>query len=95
MSPGQGTRLSFRLSHHLSARPRLYLSFTFNTRELGHRWYLMLLLAPAVYRMLKQMTEMKSTVTNVCPAFPLLLATGHSCVSKPKSKEANTGPLTA
>ena len=55
----------------------------------------MLLLAPAVYRMLKQMTEMKSTVTNVCPAFPLLLATGHSCVSKPKSKEANTGHLTA
>ena len=95
MSPGQGTRFSFRLSYHLSARPRLYLSFTFNIRELGHRWFLMLLLAPAVYRMLKQMIEMKSTLTNVCPVFPSLLATGHICVNKPKAKEANRGHLTA
>lgn len=55
----------------------------------------MLLLAPAVYRMLKQMTEMKSTVTNVSPVFPSLLATGHICVNKPKAKQANTGHLIA
>lgn len=55
----------------------------------------MLLLAPAVYRMLKQMIEMKSTVTNVCPVFPSLLATGHICVNKLKAKEANRGHLTA
>lgn len=95
MSLGQGTRLSSRLSYHLSARPRLYLSFTFNIRELGHRWYLMLPLSHAVYRMLKQMIEMKSTVTNVSPVFPSLLATGHICVNKSKAKQANTGHLIA
>ena len=57
---GQGARLSFRLSHHLGARPWVHLSFLMcHIRELGHKWYLRLLLAPAVYRMLKQMIEMK------------------------------------